>query len=481
MRVLAGFLLAHGVLVAAGLGLLRALGLAGPGRRSTIAALGPALLAGVTLVVALLIALLVVGVPLSLWTAGVVGVGCAAAGFGIARRREEGEPTERGSVSESPRSWSINRGVIAVAGVYAAFGAYAYARLPTVSDDARIWSLKGLALTYYGRLRLEIFDSSFTVRAHPVYPLLQPVFEAVLFRAMGRPELRLFHAELWLLCGAAIWTAAYLLSRADAVSKAALAWVAPLALLAMAPQALANVGLGYADTTGSIVLAVGALALGLWIERGDAGYLGLAAVLLAAAANIKDEDMVGAGAIVAVAAVVALVRREPGRLRAFAAFALAAIALVLPWRIWVSAHGLSDSVTPPLPHALSPLYILSRHYQIHISLTAMISDVLGGYGWIAAIFLALCVVCLVTGTVRRIAWFYLGAFFVIVAALVWLYATTPISLGFLIPTSMDRTVSVFMALAAFASAHLLAALAAASVRGNLPREKPTLSDVPPVA
>src|SRR5947209_3469972 len=82
-------------------------------------------------------------------------------------------------------------------------------RAPARSDDARIWSLKGLTLTYYDSLRPEIFLNPATTLAHPVYPVLQPVLEATMGRAMGRPELALFHSELWLLFAAAIATVAY--------------------------------------------------------------------------------------------------------------------------------------------------------------------------------------------------------------------------------------------------------------------------------
>lgn len=474
MREFVGWVIVHAVLIVVGLVALRALGLGGPGWRSGIAALGPALLLGVCLVVLSLIVLLVCGLPATVWTAALVSAAWAVAGgLIVIRRARSGATLEPGGpeaevqapgAETEPQTTaptaSIRRLAIALLTAYAAFGAYALARVPTVSDDARIWSLKGLTLTYYDTLRPEMFASPLVARAHPVYPLLQPVFEAILFRGMGHPALRWFHSELWLLCGAALWTAAYLLSRTRLASHAWFAWAPALALLAVAPQVLLNIGIGYADTFGSIVLASGIVALGLWFERGGGGCLGVAAVLLAGAANIKDEDFIATGVVVVVAALALAVRRRRGRGPELAAAVAFIAAAVLPWRIWVSAHHLSDSVSPPIPRALNPAYVLDRLPELKLSATAMVSQVLSGYGWLAAIFLGVCIVCLVTGTARRTTAFYLGTFLVIVAALLWLYTTTPLSLGFLIPTSMDRTVSVFMAMSAFASAHLLATLVA---------------------
>jgi hypothetical protein len=465
MRELVGLLLTHAILIAVGVSFLRAFGLLAPGWRPFAVAIGPAFLLGACLVMLSICVLLSIGVPFTLWTVLVVSAAWSAAGWALARRRSPpATPAPDGSISPTVRL--ARRLVVALFAAYAVFGAWAESRLPTVSDDARIWSLKGLALTYYDTLRPEVFSSSFVTRAHPVYPLLQPVFEATLSRAMGHPQLRWFHAELWLLSGAALWTAAFLISRTRPGSRAMLAWLPVLGLLIVTPESLLNLGIGYADITGSILLGTGALALGLWFERGEDGYLAVATVLLAAAANTKDEDLIGACVVLVVALVALLVRRRGGRLATFVAAVGVFAMFVAPWRIWVSAHHLSDSVEPPLPRALSPIYVLDRLHELHLSATAMVSTVISGFPWLGPVFLATCVICLFTATARRTACFYLGTFVAIIVALLWLYTTTPVSLGFLIPTSMDRTVSVFMVLSGFAAAHLISVLAGVPVRSQ---------------
>jgi hypothetical protein len=468
-----GLLVAHVVLIAVGICFLLAFGLTEPSWRAFLIALGPALLLGVCLVTMSVIVLLVIGVPFTLWTTLLVSAAWCAAGWLVFRRGPVARaPAARGAQPSrsGARSASViaSRVVLALFGAYALFGVDAQSRLPTVSDDARIWSLKGLTLTYYDSLRPEMFSSPFVTRAHPIYPLLQPVFEAFLFRSVGHPLLRWFHAELWLLAAAAIWTAAYLFSRTGPGSRAMLAWLPMFALLVVTPESLTNLGMGYADVTGSILLAAGAVALGLWMQRGDAGYLAVAAVVLAGAGSTKDEDLIGTIAVLVVAAVALMIRRRPGRLRPFAVAVAVVIAFVAPWRIWVSAHHLSDSVSPPIPRALSPVYFFDRLHDLHLTATAMVSTVLSGFPWLGPAFLSVCIVCLISGTARRTACFYLGSFVAIIAALLWLYTTTPLSLGFLLPTSMNRTVSVFMILAAFAGAHLLCELATVSSPAAVP-------------
>ena len=459
MRAIAGLLLFHAALIGAGLGVLRGLRITEPGLRAAGAAIGPAFLAGAAVVVTLSVAALVVGIPLHLWTAAVIALLCAAGGYGVAISRW---PAGRAAATE-PAPWARITPVrifAAALAAYGAFGAFAMSRLPTCCDDARIWSLKGLSLFYYTGLKPEVFNNGFMYRAHPVYPLFQPVLEALLFRATGRPELRLFHAELWLVSAAAVWTLIYLVSRRRLSALAMLACLAPVGLLIVASQPSWNIANGFADTTGSMVLAAGALALGLWLQRGDRGLLALSSILLAAAANTKDEDMIGVAAVLIVGAIALLLRSGRARLPRYAAGAALAVALIVPWRIWVAAHHLKDSVTPPLPRALSPGFLAGRIHELHESAVAMIAQALSGYGWIGGVFVAVCIVCLVTRTCRRTAWFYLGSVAVIVAALLWLYMTTPLNLpSFLIPTSMDRTVSAFMVLAAFATGHLLSVLA----------------------
>ena len=491
MRALIGFLGLHAVLIATGFAFLRASGLVPiqSSWRQVIAALGPSLLAGAALVVLILIVLLVIGLPLTLVSAALVSLACVGASEAISTRRTGLDATatnlKRRTSWWSPTGRLAGVGLLVASG-YAIVGAYALARLPTVLDDARIWSLRGLTLTYYHGLQPEIFQSQGQSGAHPIYPLFQPALESLLFQAMGGSQLRFMHTELWLLFGAAIWTAAYLITRsAHRFSRGRSLWIGALALLALTPAAIHNVAMGYADITGSVVLAVGAAALAFWLDDEGLGYLALATVLLAAAANTKDEDLTAAVLVLIVGGVASLLRPAASRsgstsgtrLLPFAVALLTFAALVLPWRIWVGSHHLTDSVEPPVPKALSPVFILNRTHQLHEAATSMLTQTLSQWGWLAAVFIVTCSACVITRTARSTALFYATSFVAIVISLLWLYTTTPTSLAFLLPTSMFRTVDVFMVLAAVATAHLLARLLDAP-RDETRAAKPSSRAVP---
>ncbi len=453
MREILGFVVLQGALAVTGLALLQAFGLVGRTSRTIVPALGAALLLGTAAVVLVLILLLVIGIPFTLLTAFLVALALAGAGFWLSRRGPDHQP-DPGPASRS----RLKALAVAGTGAYVIYGALAFARLASTEDDARIWSFKGVTLTYYDSLRGEIFLNPATVRSHHVYPLFQPLVEALMSRAMGTLELRLVHVELWILLVAAIWTAVYLVwwrQRRPLLEQSA---IAVLALLITTPFIITSIATGYADITGSMLLGLGALALGLWLDGGDTGHLWLGAIFLATAANTKDEDFVGAVLVLLALGVAIAIRGDSGRLRLWLGGAAACLVMIAPWRIWTTAHGLSDSVQPPLPRALSPVFVLDRFQHLKLVTNAISNQVVTNWGWQAAIFLALCALALATGIGRRLAGFYLLSFGLLLASLVWLYTTTPMNLQFLITTSVYRVIDVFMMLTPFASAHVLTKL-----------------------
>lgn len=318
MRPVLGFIVLHVLLIGTGFSLLRAFRLL-PARLSPAAvlcALGPAALTGLSIVIPIQIVLLVLGVRLDPVVTALVCVACALAAARWWPHGSVGPLDCAAGRHGSPAVRWSRRAAAALGLVYLAVGAWAFSRLPTLGDDARIWSLKGLTLTYYHHLQPEIFQNQIQAGGHPIYPLFQPGLEAVLFQWMGSPELRLFHTELWLVAGAAIWTAAYLIARSVRFAIDRPVWMAALALLALTPAVVLSVSVGFADVTASVLLGVGALSLALWLERGHLGHVALAAVLLAAAANAKDEDLAATVLVVIAAACVVTVdvrRRSASR------------------------------------------------------------------------------------------------------------------------------------------------------------------------
>jgi hypothetical protein len=473
MRAVLGFLALHAGLVLVGLALLRALRLA-PIRLSVLGVLstiGPAFVLGVCAVIPVQIVLLVIGFPLTPLTSIVVGVawvGVAATIVVVTDRDRAIASLDAGSSASRPERVAQRiAGVVAVAAaVYLALGSWATARLPTVLDDARIWSLRGLTLTYYHQLAPAIFQNQSQSGGHPVYPLLQPALEAIMSQSIGSPQLQLIHTELWLLLGAVLWTAAYLLARQAREAAEWPLWLVALALPALTPAVVLNVSMGYADITASALLGAGVLALALWIDGRSKAHLALGALLLAAAASGKDEDLLATVLVLVAVGLVVLSELRDGGTRRWlgdrglpllVAVAYVAV-IVLPWRVWTSAHHLTEGVEPPLPRALTPSFLAGRGHEFTLTATAMLTQTLDEFGWLAAVFLVACVACLACGRGRRTAAFYLVSLVLVIAALLWLYTTTSEPLSFLIPTSMNRTVDVFMVPAALGTAHLLALL-----------------------
>jgi hypothetical protein len=455
VRTVLGFLVVQVALTGLGFSVLSALHLM-PGPRRSVLAVGPAFLAGTALLVNVLIVFLVVGVPVTLLTAALACAMLAAIAVAVGRLL----PVRHDLVADvgRPGASRLERVILGITTVYALAGVWVFARSSTKSDDARIWSLKGLALTYHNRLVPEIFLNPATGLSHPAYPIFQPVFEAVLGRAMGRPALTTFHMELWLLLLSTAWSAGYLLwwrHRRPLIEQVGLIFIGLLVLL---PAVIGNVWSGYADTTGASLLAMGALALGLWLENGESGLLGLAVILLAAAANTKDEDTLGAVLILIAAGLTIALTRDLRRAVPLGLGAAVCAVLVAPWRAWTSVHHVVDGVVPSLPAALSPVYIAHRSSELKQTLLAMLLQLAQNWTWLVPIFLALCALCIAGRARRRVPTFYLLSFLLLVCSLIWLYTTTPASLSFLIPTSLGRTVEIFMVLTLFASAHLLTRL-----------------------
>jgi hypothetical protein len=474
MRPLIGFVLLHVLFLGTGWAVLRALALVPAARDplAVLAALGPALLVGICGVVPVELVLLVLGVPLTPVIALLVAVICVtAARVAESRRTRQGSPSDPVLQRPRPSPTRTQCAGIAAAAVYFLVGGWALAGLPTVLDDARIWSLKGLTLTYHHTLVADIFETQGQAGGHPVYPLLQPALEALLFQSMGSAQLRFMHTELWLVFGSALWMAGYLLLRQHPVTTRRPLWLISPVLLALTPAIITNLAMGDADVTGSVLLAVGTLALGLYLESNDGRFVALAAVVLAAAASTKDEELLAAVLILLAAATVDLVRRRRSTrdglrrwILTWGPAAVYAAVLILPWRLWTRAHHLTDSVEPPLPRALKPSYLLGRSHELNQTAAAMLHQALSEFGWLPAIFIVACGAALMTRRARTTACFYLTATILSVLALLWLYTATDVPLSFLIPTSMNRTVDVFMLPCALATGHLIAQLTNAVAR-----------------
>jgi hypothetical protein len=450
MRADAGFVVAHLLLMLAGGALLYALRLVEPRPRRLLAALGPAYLTGIAAVVPVLILLLVIGIPFRTPVIVLVCLVEAAVFVVLGRRRPHARP------SRIPLRTRIERIVLTVAatalGVWALWVAWAFAHLPIQLDDTRIWSLKSFALYYFDHLNPQVFDGGPYIASHLDYPILQPTLLAVISRLMGEISSGARHIALWIIVVAFLWTAAWLLAR----RLVGVVWLAPLVALAVAPALYTNVKLGYADAFYACFLALGALLLGEWIEERRPGPLVLAALMLGAAANGKNEGIVGAFVILLCAGAVAAA--GPARRSALTAWAAATagvVAMVAPWQIWIAAHDIHNTDQPGFGDAISPSYLGNQIDRLAPAAKRVLEQALSGWSIFLAGLIGVAIVNLIARRRTPLAAYYLAATLLLGLTVVFAYWTGTLPLEFQLDTSVDRTVTGTLVVAALGLAHLL--------------------------
>lgn len=186
------------------------------------------------------------------------------------------------------------------------------------------------------------------------YPLGLPTIEALGFSAMGKFNGTLLGVQFWLLAASfpiALWS----LLRAHART-----WMIALAALVTigAPQLLFQLLTRYADVPLGIFVGLGLAAGASWLvsQQDERWLLACFALFLGMAGITKNE-----GLLFSAAAGVALLGptwslRDRSRLRDAVVAVAAMAAVILPWRVYCSAYGLSTS-DYNLAHIVNPSYL----------------------------------------------------------------------------------------------------------------------------
>jgi hypothetical protein len=212
--------------------------------------------------------------------------------------------------------------------------ARAFAVAPLNRYDAwAIWALKGHALYAFGWADPTVFAGSEYRFANLDYPLLLPSLEAVDFRAMGAFDTRLLHLQFLLLLVAALAALGTVL--AGRVHPLVL-WLL-LGAVALAPAVFDQLLTAYADLPLALVYAVGLAAAGRWVIVDERWALAVAALCFAGVLLLKNE-----GTLFVVAAFAGLFAAAYRRWRPLAVAAAVGILVLLPWKVYVRAHHLTD-------------------------------------------------------------------------------------------------------------------------------------------
>lgn len=454
MRALLGPLLVHGGFVAAGLGVLRVLGVI-PSLRSwqALAAGGLAYVVGVAATLGICVIVLVAGGPFTLpvFAIAVAGLAAPLAIDLLGAKREW--PRPRARRHRTVADWAALATLAALA-VLAVVGLLTLGNRPLGPPDVDAWNQwtrKALLLFQSPHLPAAIFGFSGDQRYGPhyninaSYPLLLPLFEALHLRALGRADPSSVHIALWLLGIAFVWAGGFLAARIAPPTV----WVPVLAGAAL--LSLSRLLSGYADVPLGYYLGLGTLQLGIWLESGRRSDLGVAVLLLAGAAAIKNEGT--AGALLAIAAALALTlgRHRTGSARELALAAALLLALaVLPWRLWVAAHHFQTE--EPLGRVANPAFLFDHIGRVGPGLQALGRELgqPGGVTLFVAVALALVAVCVAERRTRALGSFYLAVGVGYLGVLVWAYWISTLPLALDVGHSADRLVVVpgFIAVAA---------------------------------
>jgi hypothetical protein len=448
VRVSAGPIAADALFVLAGYGVLNAIGILRGALWEFVAAAGLAFLTGVSFVVTLGIAFLTFGLPFRL--PAFVAVSGATFVAGMMLRRDWLHTLRRPHLREVSLRRMPAQAWIAVPTLGAFLflveeGVQALRWRPLVEWDAwSIWSRKAEMLFHTGALPTDFFASSAYAFMHPDYPILIPVFESLQYRAMGTINTQAIHWQFFLLLVAFVLAVFYLgLRRATPLE-----WL-PLAIVpAVVPAVSSQLVTAYADIPAALFLALGAVLLGDWLRTREPALLVLSVVMLAASASTKNEGLMASVVVLAVAVVGTALAGTRSDLRLLAVGAGVFVLAILPWRIWLAAHGIHGDI--PVLKGFEPWYLAARADRVLPSVRSLYAQLIDQTTWLWVIPLGLVVaaLCLAFERTRGIAAFYLASGVLTFTALVWAYWASPtVPLDFFLATSSYRVVAVLAALA----------------------------------
>jgi hypothetical protein len=445
--------------------------------REMLAAVGMAYVAGLVSVLLIGTWLLAIGlavtVPATILISAVLGAGGLV--LGARRRRSEwqGPAAVHAPACEPARRSERLLVALAVAAlaVIAVLGYLSARRMLLTEWDAwSIWARKARLLLELGTPPAATFGDSHYAFMHPDYPLLVPLMESTWFRVAGFADTSGVHTQFWLLFVATLGAAGWVARRAGAQALACLALVG---LVAVAPGLRTQLLSMYADVPMALLLGLGTLLLGRWLQAGDRKHLGLSALMFAGAANMKNEGLSGAAAVLLAGVVVAAVSGAPGlrsaapaRVRSGAArqrlsaawpaivAAGAALASVLPWRIWLAAHGISGDL--PVGKGLDPAFLADRSGRVIPAIDGFVTALSDQATWLYLVPLGAgtVVVGLLTPGLRRISAFYSLAGVLVLASLVWGFWISPNEIHWQVQTAAGRVVVAVVMVAAVAALHL---------------------------
>jgi hypothetical protein len=423
IRSLAGLLFANAAFFVAGAGLVRFLGFR---LRQSV---GIAYMAGVASVGVVSTLLLMAGLALRGWQALLL---CALiAALGLVRRERPEATTPKTDWRVAGPAIGLLSGYLAVLFVQCLFQAL------NSWDAWAKWTMKARAIVLLGGLDTSVFANHAYQPLVLDYPMLVPALEAIDFRFMGRLDNLVIHVQFWLLL-VGFLVAAFELLR-DRVPQTLL-WPS-LLLVGTAPALADNLTSAYADAPVAFFFSLAAIGAWRYIVAGEQRAIWLLGVMGGAAVATKPEGSPFMVGLFVLLAIFCRVKKRP-LMPLVPAVAWCLIAIV-PWRLWVSHHGIRPST--PVAKGLDPSYLWGRLDRVWPSVKSLVEKSFGT-DWLAIlpIVLAVVAVVLVWRRSHAAALFTAGALAIVFLSLLWAYWVQRPGLHYLLSTSGDRTVTTLV-------------------------------------
>ena len=425
IRSLAGLLFANAAFLVAGAGLVRFLGF------RLRASVGVAYMAGVASVGVISTLLLMAGLALRGWQALVLCGSIAA--LGLVRR-------ERPETTASETDWRVAGPAAGLLGGYLAvlFVQCLFQALNSWDAWAK-WTMKARAIVLLGGLDTSVFANQAYRPLVLDYPMLIPALEAIDFRFMGRLDNLVVHVQFWLLL-VGFLVAAFELLR-DRVPQTLL-WPS-LLLVGTAPALADNLTSAYADAPVAFFFSLAAIGAWRYVVAGERRAVWLFGLMAGAAVATKPE---GSPFVAGLFVLLAIFCRVKDRsFRPLVPAAVWCLIAIVPWRIWVSHHGIRPST--PVSKGFDPGYLWGRLDRVWPSVRSLVEKSFAT-DWLAILPLVLVAVALVLLWRRsHAALFAAGALAIVFLSLLWAYWVQRPGLHYLLSTSGDRTVTTLVVVA----------------------------------
>jgi hypothetical protein len=372
---------------------------------------------------------LTLGSPLGVRTTLGICVALAASGVFIRRRVGTVE------LVSAPRYFRLPVGRIFAVLVFAYLAVLAWRSVPGQADPNwdswAFWLPKARSLYYFHGLDSGL--GGFIHFANQDYPPLGPALEATNFHFMGSTVAAPLQFQHWLFAVAFFAAVAALLRHRVAPE---LIWPA-LAAVAFMPRFGSYLGSSLPDETLGMLVALAAVCAALWLLERRLTYVVVMTIFATAAALLKNEGLVyGLSAVLVVAAVAW--RQERRRLLAVAVLAIPILSL-LPWKLWLVAHGLSASSAYYSFHDLAPSHLVAARARLGTSIVEVAGYLISPSRWLFVVPIAL--IAVVFARRQPLLTALVGVFAACsLSGLLVIYWIGSIPLHFWLVTSAERTV-----------------------------------------